>query len=176
MRFTVRSADFYAARERLMPPGEVEDWPDAYYTDYMRIEAAGDHVRLSGPFGEETLAAQIEEPGVAFIRYREIISMTDKEVTDHQYGESDELIFTGNAYELCTQFWCCLIGEGDFEYFPDPATAPGTYTPPPPKSWQERLRESLGDAGEDEYGVAEEATAPDVEPEEASEGDRVSRE
>lgn len=150
MRFTVRSDDFYAARARLIPPeNEEEDLPHAYYYDFMRIEAAGDRVRLSGPFGEQIVAAQIDAPGVAFLVYREFIGMTKKESTDHYFGESDELTFTCNEKQLCTQFWCCLIGDGELGYFPDPATAPQTYTPPPPVSCHDRLLASVGDGDAD---------------------------
>jgi hypothetical protein len=144
MKCTFTEADFRPVWHAILPPGttdlnEIED--RGFWDGVVRVQVADGALTVRSPFAEASCPADVETPGVLFIPFREF-----SELTDTNWGEpvfsslaADETVATGFHRTLC-QPW-------QFALFPDPATAPDSWTPP-----DEEPRDGCADdLGDDEY-------------------------
>lgn len=81
MRCTVSKDDLRRAVLGQLPPGAADTiaaWDhEPWYNGSMRVEAAGDRLEITGPYASTSAPAEIEEPGVLFIRPWEFVECAE---------------------------------------------------------------------------------------------------
>ena len=95
--------------------------PEANEVPFMRIEASGDSIKLSGRVVEATVPATVLEPGVLFLQislFNRLLKGLGGEKTLTIQVDGDSLLFG----------WIRMPLEGNnMLLYPDPATAPATH-------------------------------------------------
>lgn len=127
MKCIFLESDFRPAFHAMLPPGitdALEAWDHpGWLEDVIRIEVAGATMTMVGPYGERTIPAAVETPGVLFcpIRYwMDALRTTWMDEPDHELSATPDYVDTRYTRFL-TLPWM-------FEVFDDVTTAPRTWT------------------------------------------------
>lgn len=153
MRCSFREADFRPAWLAIQwaKTGEnYDNWEnEAWPTFIARLEASNGQLTLVSPFGQASIPAEVEVPGVFFVNLREFIDTTApiEYVKEPYEFHADDESFNYACFRT-------LAENTVMKLFRDPATAPQTWVPADEPEAEEYWDDE--DEGDEDGDTAEE--------------------